>query len=848
MKFLKNFNKASLPRFKKSLFLEGMRQLRTVGIAYTVIAALVTLRFVLPGLSNSEFDHTYTLASTLEYQTDDVSILIFLLASAFAVLAVFYITNFMRSAKARDFYCAAPYSHGTLWLNFVGAALAWTAAGVLAFFLMCSAILMPFDPKVIGALFFIACNVFASVLMVFGMAALAVTLTGRLVPALAAFAGFTALSACLHTSYAVGWDAVFTKFNLVTKISDPELYDPIYFILRRTFLPYSYNNFYTPTEYRLFSSWTTICYCLLMGLGMLAVVAFFATIRTGDTVGKPFVNELAHVLSLTAVTLPIGTGISYLFFRVCEYVVYRQQYNVLSFVNESGLFPFILSVLLVAASFWAVELLLTFDIKHAHRAFKFFPVPVAVAMAALLIGFFGMKAEFNTVPAADEVESFTLVRNEILPDELAFFRMQETFGRTVTDEAAFNDAETIRYVTGIMKELSDKNGHDLQKAYNSPTIWDSENSGRYNYNANHDGYGNPFITLRLNLKNGKHLYRTVAFDEKHIKGLESAILSDSDFMKKFLTLPAADKINVGFDNVEGMTGDEAVAVYRRFAQEYNALSDAEKIDYIKSCVMDDYNRYETEGSAYDEEALPEPETAEEAEVVEEAVEPERVSPTELNLISKSKNHGDYAIVESYFNELSSDGGVNLLIAGYPEGELYNAEQYFNQIFQIDSKRFPETIALIVRTCNAKFKNIPDRVKASTIDDVYRFCDFDANYYSDGNSLTVLYVYLDSYDGEDEYLNVPGRRTVRYDEDEKVIYKDIEVDSNEMIGRLFKDAAATETIDFSKPYCKFTWNNPDSRQSDLPRRMTFYAQTENPVDYLNLLGEGEAKADTTGEKE
>ena len=811
MKLLKNFKKADLPVFKKSLFFEGLRQLRAPGIAYSVIAAILTLRFVLPGLCNDEYAHTYTLADTLESQTGEAPIFIFLLASFFAVLAVFYITNFMRSAKARDFYCAAPHSHGTLWLNFVGSALAWTAAGVLAFFLMCCAILMPFDPKVIGALFFVACNVFASVLMVFGMAVLAVTLTGRLVPALATLAGFSALSMSLKIAFNGGWSSVFAKFNLVTKASDLEMYDPIYFILRRMFLSFSYNNLYSLTIYRLFSSWQTIGYGLLVGAVMLAIASVFATIRTGDTAGKAFVNELAHVISLTAVTLPIGTGISYFFFKVCENVVYRNRYATFV-IDGSGIFPFILSVLFVAGGFWALELLLTFDVKNAHRAVKYLPIPVAVTMAALLLGFFGMRAEFNTVPAADEVESFTLVRNDILPDELAFLRMKETFGRTVTDEAAFNDAETIRYVTGIMKELSDKNGHDLQKAYNSPTIWDSENSGRYNYNANHDGYGNPFITLRLNLKNGKHLYRTVAFDEKHIKGLESAILSDSDFMKKFLTLPAADKINVGFDNVEGMTGDEAVAVYRRFAQEYNALSDAEKIDYIKSCVMDDYNRYETEGSAYDEEALPEPET---------------VSPTELNLISKSKKPGDYAIVESHFNEKSTEDGVDLWIAGYPEGELYNVEHYFNQSLLIDSKRFPKTIALIVRTCNAKFKNIPDRVKASVMDEVYRFCDFDANYYSNGNSLTVLYVYLNGNGEANADLNVPGRRTGRYDEDEKVLYKDIEVDSNEMIERLFKDTAATETIDFTKPYCKFTWNNSESRRSDLPRHLTFYAQTDFP---------------------
>ena len=811
MKLLKNFKKADLPVFKKSLFFEGLRQLRAPGIAYSVIAAILTLQFLLSGLRNDEYAHTYTLADTLEFQTGEAPIFIFLLASFFAVLAVFYITNFMRSAKARDFYCAAPHSHGTLWLNFVGSALAWTAAGVLAFFLMCCAILMPFDPKVIGALFFVACNVFASVLMVFGMAVLAVTLTGRLVPALATLAGFSALSMSLKIAFNGGWSSVFAKFNLVTKASDLEMYDPIYFILRRMFLSYSYNNLYSLTVYRIFSSWQTIGYGLLMGAVMLAIASVFATIRTGDTAGKAFVNELAHVISLTAVTLPIGTGISYFFFKVCENVVYRNRYATFV-IDGSGIFPFILSVLFVAGGFWALELLLTFDVKNAHRAVKYLPIPVAVTMAALLLGFFGMRAEFNTVPAADEVESFTLVRNDILPDELAFLRMKETFGRTVTDEAAFNDAETIRYVTGIMKELSDKNGHDLQKAYNEPSVWESENSSYYKYDKYSDGNGNSFITLRLNLKNGKQLYRTVAFDQKHIKCLASAILSDSDFMKKFLTMPAADKINVGFDGIEGMTGDEAVAVYKSFTEEYNSLSDAEKLDFIKSCVMRDSFSYNAEEETTDEDEIPAPET---------------VSPTELNLISKSKKPGDYAILESYFNEKSTEDGVDLRIAGYPEGELYNVEHYFNQSLLIDSKRFPKTIALIVRTCNAKFKNIPDRVKASVMDEVYRFCDFDASYYSNGNSLTVLYVYLNGNGETNADLNVPGRRTGSYDEDEKVLYKDIEVDSNEMIERLFKDTAATETIDFTKPYCKFTWNNSESRRSDLPRHLTFYAQTDFP---------------------
>ena len=113
----------------------------------------------------------------------------------------------------------------------------------------------------------------------------------------------------------------------------------------------------------------------------------------------------------------------------------------------------------------------------------------------------------------------------------------------------------------------------------------------------------------------------------------------------------------------------------------------------------------------------------------------------------------------------------------------------------------------------------------------------------GRGKTLTHLYSVSWEG-----TMPTWTGDFENEFKKYTGRDIRPDLPLLAGFVEKDAAATETIDFSKPYCKFTWNNPDSRQSDLPRRMTFYAQTENPVDYLNLLGEGEAKADTTGEKE
>ena len=833
MKILKKCNKANLPRLKKTLFFEGLRQLRAVGIAYAAFAAISTLLSMLSDFSPGDYQHFSNLG-LLRFHLQDIPFGIFVLASAFAVLAVFYISNFMRSAKARDFYCATPHSHGTLWLNFGAAALAWTAAGVLAYFLVTAALLMPFDPKAFGALLFIACNVLAGAFMVFGMAVLAVTLTGRLVPALVTFAGLSALSVSLKFAFSEGWRALFTKFDLVTKTSDLVQYDPIYYIFRRTFFNFSYvGENYTSDAFSLFCSWRTVGYGLLMGLGMLAVAAVFGTIRTGDSVGKPFVNETAHVISLTAATLPIGAVVSYCFFRVTEEWLHDPYFSLAPMFSDDDWLVIVFAVLFVVVSFWAIELLLTFDVRHAHRAFKLFPIPVAVTMAAMLVGYFGMKAEFNNVPAADEVESFTLVRNAVLPEELAYFRMDNTFGRTVTSEAQFTDREIINYVTGKMKKLSDEYGHDTRKAYSARSIWENEDNGII---SNHqDGKGNDLITLCLNLKNGGHLTRTVSFDKAHVKALEKAMLGDGDFMKKFLTLPSADTINLDIDSHSGMNGEEAVAIYNSFEEEYNSLSDAEKLAYIRNAVLNNY-RVDDYGSYY--------EIDNEAEYGEtDAVETAAVSFTDLNLISKSKKTGDFGIVETYYNESRGSRFITLSVSGYPDGSLYDGDKFFMQNLMLDNRRFPKTIALLVRTCNSRFGEIRDQIKNVQSGDDFRFCDIDASYVSGENNLNVLYRYISGKDSENALLSKPGDNIYRYSEDETVIFRDIEVDSNEMIERLFKDAASTETIDFSKPFCKFTWHNYDSHRNGLPGFMTFYAQTESPLDYLKLLDSDQPQTET-----
>ena len=808
MKLLKNVNKAYLPVFKKSLYFEGLRQLRIGGIVLAALVALGTAREYLGNISfrgEDDYPLRYCLTQTLPSVFSDTAWLVFFLCALFAVIAAFLLTSFTRSAKARDFYYATPHSSGTLWLNFAAACLTWTAAGVLAFFIVSCAFLMPFDPKLLGICMMIAFNVLAAVFMVFAMAMLAISITGRLLNAIVNFVGFSVLSTLVKIAFSQGYNGILSRFCFVVPSSELCEYDPVHHIYRRFFFSDALSELNESNpHFAILASWHSIGYCLLVGCVMLVAAAVFMSIRTGDAAGRPFVNGAAHILSLTVDYLLIADLLDYL---VAEMINYISRYGFGNLFDGSSVIAALTLALIVFGGFWGMELLLTFDVRHAHRAFKLMPVPVLIPFVVMLYGSLLYQAEFNTVPAADEVESFTLVRNDTLPEELVMFRLRDTFGRWVTDEADIRDRDIIDYATTQIRELSDKYGHEMEKAATASSIYTYDSLNSYDKSV-------PLIALRLNLKNGGHITRMISFDSTHVKALQNALLSDSAFMKKFLTLPAADAVNVRLETTHGLTGEETAAIYKSFLEEYNALPDEKKLDIVRASM--DFDNY-AEKDAFDEEAV--------------TTAYEDVSASDVSLISRSKAAGTYGIVNSNYLAGGSDF-ISIEINGYPEGHLYEYEKWFDQVFTLSTDAFPQTASLVVRTCNAKFDGAQSHFKesaenANKTDGYYGAMDLSVHYLDRNRSLYVEYIYLTGSKLDESLLNYPGKKAEEYydEEETRPEITEIEVDSDAMARQLFKDIQATQTIDFTKPCCRVTWHNYGVK--DFPEYMTFYAQTDFP---------------------
>lgn len=833
--FLKNQSK---PLWKPSIFGEGLRQLRLLGIVYTAISVVMLLLSFLDYYDyGGDYQKQYFISGGISGGVDEVVIMLVISSTIFIVAASLYLMRFLRSAKARDFYCSTPNSVGTVWLNFAAAVYAWNLIGLLAAYVPLTLLMMIQDVKSFGMCLQMFVGNFTFSLMVFGFTMLAVILTGRLINAIASIIGFAFTPALLWSVYHAALIEYFTEFGFLRFPNGLTCPDPFGRLLEAFdmyygFSTYSASQFDTPFD--VFCSGGTIFYCLVMGILYFAAAFLFASIRTGDTAGRPFVNKAAHFIALMALVVPtvsIGTHMmTSILLRNGKLWGWRDVYL------EEIVFAMAMIILLVLGFSWLSELLYTFDIKHSHRTLKYLPIPVVIAAILAGIGYAQTAADMTTTVEPKDVDSFTLVRNNYLDDNLAIFRLHDTYGRTVTEKSSFKDAETINYVTKQINDFVKLYQEDTKRAYRA--VEDEDIYGDdYDYYIDDEEYSADnddinYINIQLNLKNGKTVTRSVKFDKAHREQMAAAIENDKEYMKQFLTLPDADRLNIsiGVDGDDTIGAAEVTEIYKAFLKEYNALSNEEKFRYLKNNLYSDYDEYEY---GYSDPAVTEPQTVS-LDEAEEATETETsgvVSKSDVKLVSKSYEVGDYVIENSDFYNTTDGLGEHtfqLDIEGYADGHLYDEKYHFTQTLRFGTKTMPETHALTVKICNAK---IPETLKAieKTANDTKSagWIQIRADYYGDKQETYVCYdqyshTYERWYDNYtvDDYEDYYDEETDQYRQRK---LETIEVDSNAMVAKLLSDAAATgESVDFTKPYCEVIVNIHRNRQTSTNN---FFIQTE-----------------------
>ncbi|MGN0475272.1 MAG: hypothetical protein ACI4IJ_09300, partial [Acutalibacteraceae bacterium] len=502
MKKVLNAHKTS----KLSIFKEGMRQTKIFGIAYTVICAIVSIILALEEYPYKDsYKQHSVVASRLPGSTNDLTEMLIIASAIFIFVTSIQLFNFLRSHKARDFYCSTPHSICTIWLSFVTSIMTWAAIGAVAAGIIQLPFVIVSDVKYFQTWLLTLIGILVIDLLICGVMSLASALTGRIIPMLITAASIFALPVTIYYLSIAAYDSFFNQFYFTVA----EQYNSNKLIT--LFKPYALDLNFNATEF--ISSAPFIFVWSLFGVIYLAVAVLFMTMRTGDAAGKPFVNKAAHLISLLSVSLNLTSlAAVWLTYEIARDILWTDvEYIVDEIVIKS-----IASLLAVLVSFWAANVILTFDIKKSHRMFKYLPIPVVLCAAVVGIGFAVSNAEFHITPTADEIKSFTLVRNDYLNDDLAVYRMRDSYGRLITQDYEFTDKKVINYVAnaidGFVKHY-DKNFRGARSG-------DSNNWVSYEK-----------IDIKINLEDGRSITRSIAFNNKFLETLVSAIENDSEYMK-----------------------------------------------------------------------------------------------------------------------------------------------------------------------------------------------------------------------------------------------------------------------------------------------------------------------------
>lgn len=813
--FFRNYVK---PQPSKALFREGMRQLKLPGIVYTVITALTALLHYMD--TDTDFGSMYVKHYVIGFSVDfafEVVLPIGVLSGFFLFGAILYLSHFLRSGKSRDFYGAAPYSFGTVWLNFAGAVYAWNLIGIAAGHLVYTVFYMIFsDPKTIGLCLQAFVGNAAFSLMLFGIMTLSVTLTGRILNALAVMAGLAVLPSTVWAAFHSTMINFYSFFGFVRQPSGGHCPDPIAYLIEACDLMrtvYSYRG--VPSLFQIFCSGSAIAYCLVMGLLYLAAAVLFASVRTGDTAGKPFVNKPAHLLALLAVTLPVCCWIASQSDILGRHLVYT--------ITVQDVYTYVAAGLVLLCAFtvfvWLCELLFTFRLKTSVFALKYLPVPIAAAMVITGIGYLADSAEFTTKVSPDQVASFTLPYNASLDDDLAIFRMADSYGRTVTEDAHFTDREVIQYVTDWINQYVADWQENPRQFYHQKVMGDYSDFYEDYDDDDDDGHigTSSHINIRLYLKNGGSITRTILFDKPHRDQLMKAITGDKTFMQSFLAMPDAAKLNIGME-WEGMTEADVTAIYKSFVEEYNAMDDAQKLNFLKQELYADYNE-SLDNEAYSR-TVSESDTT-----VENSKSNQKRHRTVL--ISQSYRKGDYIIDQCDIipGKSLQPPTFFLDIYGYAERHLYQSDYSFSETFQIDPLRFPKTYALVVKRANDRLPAMLERIEDHAVEMDY--LDIGAAYHG-ADAFTDLQFECRTNHMSEEWIRDSREywSEGNWDEDGNYYEYEIEtvkVDSNAIVRRLLTDAKATgDTVDFSKPYCILYIRASDRNRLVIGQ---FFVQTE-----------------------
>lgn len=413
--------------FSVGLYIEGLRQLRIVGILGIILMFGSSIVINISQALNYQRQATlYPEESLILYPIDGVDAMPFLLTvfCAFAPIMVWMLFRFMNKRNNSDFMFAIPNTRLSLYCSYLSAIITWIAAMVLAGLigvLLPAAIFSNYLNIMYDTVFLFALSTFLCSLQVISVVLIAMSITG-------------------------------TFFSNIV-LSGMLLFGPRLFIFMLTSIPESIPFIYeTPNN---FSFWSTsinpifgFVFEIMLGLGtdssistifysvvsmiysiILSVIyllfaAFLFQRRKSETAGKSAPNPLLQAIYRITITMLYCIAVAVIILSECGEM------------TDEMIFGIIVAYLVAIALYFLFELVMT---KSLRKMWKAAP-GLLIILVLNGVTIFGMRAAIHNAyqfqPTAEQVESISFIPQKFENGRFVNYSdyIQSNYTGTITDK------------------------------------------------------------------------------------------------------------------------------------------------------------------------------------------------------------------------------------------------------------------------------------------------------------------------------------------------------------------------------------------------------------------------------
>ena len=509
--------------FDARIFGEGIRQLRIVGILFTVVMCLEALLIPIGTVIQAQQIHTVEMTRSLVTLLR-MHPLIVLPMYTLAPVAVLMLFSFLNKRRASDFYHAIPVTRAAMFISLFAAAMFWVLVSILAssavsvVTCLCLSQHIQLDLSGIGMLLL---NSFLGAAFVAACTALAMSITGTLfnnlvITALIFFAPRLLLTVCRMLIHGY--------VNILSGSSDGILLDARYNIP----LGILTSVLSTADATTILHSYSSAAYTAVVAFVYFLAANLLFRLRKSEAAGY-------------AAAAPILQHVNRL---VITFLVSLMPTSVL-FLGMKGGSPgadtyYIVVLYIVAAiAFCAYELITTKKPKQLLKVAPTFLLVLAADAAMLLGVFLGCRSALSFRPTADEIRGISFTS---LEDGQSSY-----FSRHYADIILY-DKEAYTVVSERLKVCAENNSavSGLEESYRSY-----------------------FLTVKIYTGNNSVRERRLAFSEDQLKVLEKA-MDKSEAYRKIFTLPERGR-SISPRHTQ-LSTDEANAVYDTMQKESKKLN------------------------------------------------------------------------------------------------------------------------------------------------------------------------------------------------------------------------------------------------------------------------------------